>query len=61
MLFSRPNRRTRRRVKAHRTDAITANMEQMGIASADYAAYVADRGSFGGLTSDAERLERIIE
>jgi hypothetical protein len=42
-------------------DAITANMEQMGIASADYAAYVADRGSFGGLTSDAERLERIIE
>ena len=42
-------------------DAVVANMEQLGIAEADYAAYVADRGSFGGLSTDAERLERIIE
>jgi hypothetical protein len=42
-------------------DAITANMEQMGIASADYAAYVANRGSFAGLTTNSERLERIME
>jgi hypothetical protein len=42
-------------------NAIVANMDQMGIASADYAAYVADRGSFTGLSSDAERLERIME
>jgi len=40
--------------------AITANMDQIGIASADYAAYVASFGNFSGLTSDAERLERII-
>jgi hypothetical protein len=43
------------------TDAITANMDQMGIDPADYSAYVSIYGTFSGLTSNAERLERIIE
>jgi hypothetical protein len=41
-------------------EAIEANMGQMGIDPADYAAYVAAYGNFAGLGSDAERLERII-
>lgn len=43
------------------TAAVTANMQQLGIDPADYAAYVAVRGSFSGLVTDAQRLERIIE
>jgi len=42
-------------------DAVTANMDQLGIDPADYAAYLATRASFSGLSSNAERLERIIE
>jgi hypothetical protein len=42
-------------------EAITANMEQIGIAEADYAAYVAARSNLAALGSEAERLERIIE
>jgi len=41
-------------------EAITANMEQLGIVAADYAAYVAAYGNFTGLTSMEERLERLI-
>ena len=42
-------------------EAIIANMNQIGIAEADYAAYVAARANLQGLTSTEERLERIIE
>jgi len=42
------------------TEAIEANMDQMGIDPADYAAYVAAYGNFSGLSTDAERLERIL-
>jgi hypothetical protein len=41
-------------------EAITANMDQLGVAAADYAGYVAAYGSFAGLTTTEERLERII-
>lgn len=41
-------------------EAITANMDQIGIDPADYAAYVAAYGNFDGLTSEAQRLERIM-
>lgn len=42
------------------TAAIEANMDQLGIDPADYAAYVAAYGNFSGLSTDAERLERIL-
>jgi len=41
-------------------DAIEANMEQLGIASADYAAYVASYADLGGLSTE-QALERIID
>jgi hypothetical protein len=41
-------------------EAIVANMEQMGIDTADYGAYVAVNGNFTGLVSNDERLERIL-
>jgi hypothetical protein len=41
-------------------EAITANMDQLGVAAADYAGYVAANGSFAGLTTNEERLERIV-
>jgi hypothetical protein len=41
-------------------EGIIANMEQLGIDAADYGAYVTAYGNFSGLTSDAERLEKII-
>ncbi len=40
---------------------IIANMEQLGVASADYDAYVTARADFAGLTTFEEKLERIIE
>ncbi len=42
-------------------DAVEANMDQLGIDPADYAAYVAGQASFAGLTNDNQRLQRIIE
>ena len=42
------------------TDAIEANMDQMGIDPTDYAAYVAAYGDFSGLTTDEARMERLI-
>ena len=41
--------------------AITASMEQLGVDSDDYSTYVNARGSFGGLNTFEEKLERIIE
>lgn len=40
--------------------AIVANMQQLGIAPVDYAAYVLANGNFVGLTSTEQQLERII-
>ncbi len=41
-------------------EAITANMEQLGIASDDYQGYVAGYGNFTGMTTMEEKLEHLI-
>lgn len=47
-------------VDAALTAAITANMDQVGVSSANYAAYVATNGIVTGLTTTALKQERII-
>jgi hypothetical protein len=41
-------------------EAITASMDQLGIASADYAGYIGGFGNFTGLSTTAEKLEHLI-
>lgn len=42
-------------------DAVEASMDQLGVATADYADYVASRASFSGLSTFETQLERVIE
>lgn len=47
-------------VESALVSGIVASMQQVGLAAADYDAYVADRSDLSGM-NDAEKLERIME